>query len=85
MLRVGVAFPCHLFALRCHCFGLVPTFWDSCLYTRCTVHLVEYFVTPLRLSDGFIGCLITCGWLTTLDFCHDFVRFSLRGLDFVDQ
>jgi hypothetical protein len=44
MLRVGVAFPRHLETLCRHCFGLVPTFWDTFLYTRGAVHLVEYFV-----------------------------------------
>jgi hypothetical protein len=85
MLRVGVAFPRHLVTLRRHCFGLVPTFWDSCLYTRSAVHLVEYFVAPLPLSDGLIGCLIADSWLTTLNFCHDFVRFALCRLDLVNQ
>jgi hypothetical protein len=52
MLRVGVAFPCHLFALRHHCFGLVPIFWDSYLYTRDAFHLVEYFVASSLLSEA---------------------------------
>jgi hypothetical protein len=80
MLRIGVAFPRPLEALRCHCFGLLPTFWDPFLSTRGAVHLVEYFVAPLRLSGGFIGWFITDGWLSTLYFCHDFVRFALYRL-----
>jgi hypothetical protein len=69
MLRVGVAFPRHLVTLRRHCFGLVPTFWDSCLYTPSAIHLAKYFVAYFQVCpQGLVyeaELITTSGWDTT--------------------